>query len=72
MSATTYCLNGSLLTLIIHNVCCTITGKQCRINNSESESELNSDGHFDFMLIISRRMLITHMAVGSPYLKTYV
>ena len=24
MSATTYCLNGSLLTLIIHNVCCTI------------------------------------------------
>ena len=26
MSATTnYCLNGSLLTLIIHNVCCTIT-----------------------------------------------
>ena len=25
MSVTTYCLNWSLLTLIIHNVCCTIT-----------------------------------------------
>ena len=33
---------------------------------------LNSDGHFDFMLISSRRILITHMALGSPYLETYV
>ena len=32
----------------------------------------NSDAHFDFMLISSRRILITHMALGSPYLETYV
>ena len=38
MSATTNCLNGSLLTLIIHICAILLLGKQCRIKNSESES----------------------------------
>ena len=33
---------------------------------------LSSDGHFDFMLISTRRILITLMEMGSPYLDTYV
>ena len=32
----------------------------------------NSDGHLDFMLISSRQILIIHMALGSPYMETYV
>ena len=38
MSATTNCLNGSLLTLIIHICAILLLGKQRRIDNSESES----------------------------------
>ena len=32
----------------------------------------NNDGHFDCMLICSRRILNTHMELGSSYLETYV
>ena len=37
MSATTYCLNGSLLTLFVNICAFLLSGEQCRINNSESE-----------------------------------
>ena len=50
MSATTNCLNGSLLTLIIIIICAiTLFGKQCRINNSESESESEIFCHVNFI-----------------------
>ena len=38
MSATTNCPNGSLLTLIVNICVILLSGQQCRINNSESES----------------------------------
>ena len=52
MSATTKCLNRSLLTLVINICAILLYGKQCRINNSEFESgtlyKKNSENHYAF------------------------
>ena len=42
------------------------------ISQSSSDMGIHVLCHLDFMLISSRRILIIHMALGSPYLETYV